>query len=67
MRPRVFPAENTARGTKFESMADSSMRFNEAAGIPRGKRQGVPPTTRRSDWAKLCFNEAAGIPRGKQV
>ena len=35
MRPRVFPAEN-ARSTTTEPPA--SLSFNEAAGIPRGKR-----------------------------
>ena len=38
------------------------MRFNEAAGIPRG-RQGAPSFT---DALLLSFNEAAGIPRGRR-
>ena len=34
MRPRVFPAEDSATGRPFVS---ESQRFNEAAGIPRGR------------------------------
>ena len=57
MRPRVFPAENGSRITAT---------FNEAAGIPRGKRPVRRPLDRRwSHWCTLSFNEAAGIPRGK--
>ena len=37
MRPRVFPAEDVARIGARQSAARAS--FNEAAGIPRGKRQ----------------------------
>ena len=38
--------------------------FNEAAGIPRGRRRrwGSQPS-RATD----CFNEAAGIPRGRRA
>ena len=40
------------------------MRFNEAAGIPRGRHSGrsgpLPRSTPR-------FNEAAGIPRGRRM
>ena len=36
MRPRVFPAEDK-RGNVEEWPVD--LRFNEAAGIPRGRRQ----------------------------
>ena len=35
MRPRVFPAEDTVRGRQREA---ELQRFNEAAGIPRGRR-----------------------------
>ena len=60
MRPRVFPAEDPPR-----PVAGSGRRqcFNEAAGIPRGRRRpraGKPPSPRR-------FNEAAGIPRGRRA
>ena len=34
MRPRVFPAEDTRYGRRFEG---SPFCFNEAAGIPRGR------------------------------
>ncbi len=58
MRPRVFPAEDVVS-------AESSLRtlicFNEAAGIPRGRRRSLPPPAPRSPR----FNEAAGIPRGR--
>ena len=40
-----------------------SARFNEAAGIPRGR----PSTRRCKRFAKSCFNEAAGIPRGRRA
>ena len=36
-------------------------RFNEAAGIPRGRRSGATP----DPFWPPCFNEAAGIPRGR--
>ena len=35
MRPRVFPAEDVLRNV-IDS--NSAVRFNEAAGIPRGRR-----------------------------
>ena len=38
-------------------------RFNEAAGIPRGRRPGRH--RRRNPWPG--FNEAAGIPRGRRA
>ena len=44
MRPRVFPAEDTSRRRKQSS---SSVRFNEAAGIPRGRR--CPQVASRGD------------------
>ena len=59
MRPRVFPAEDHHVGAGQHGPLCC---FNEAAGIPRGRRAHalliyVP-----------CggFNEAAGIPRGRQ-
>ena len=58
MRPRVFPAEDD-RLLTVHCLTDA--RFNEAAGIPRG-RQG---TTRQYRPRGGCFNEAAGIPRGR--
>ena len=59
MRPRVFPAEDSsARGWSTGSTRSS---FNEAAGIPRGRRQ----RGQRERPGFLSFNEAAGIPRGR--
>ena len=60
MRPRVFPAEDV-KAVSAEKCRD--LRFNEAAGIPRGRRRagGLPAGGRR------CFNEAAGIPRGRPM
>ena len=59
MRPRVFPAEDVG-DHDYRSRADRG--FNEAAGIPRGRR--------RMWWQEPCqlsrFNEAAGIPRGRR-
>ena len=59
MRPRVFPAEDyhcSAAGTR------ACGGFNEAAGIPRGRRHlKVSPIKN----ALPRFNEAAGIPRGR--
>ena len=43
MRPRVFPAENALA---VRAAAAPIGRFNEAAGIPRGKPVGVPLTVR---------------------
>ena len=58
MRPRVFPAEDAL----FLPIADRSLpRFNEAAGIPRGRRVSNEARLARM----LGFNEAAGIPRGR--
>ena len=39
-------------------------RFNEAAGIPRGKPVDVG--LRHQPGRRRRFNEAAGIPRGKR-
>ena len=58
MRPRVFPAEDISHGSSAPSNAGS---FNEAAGIPRGRRK---PTEEPNPNAG-GFNEAAGIPRGR--
>ena len=59
MRPRVFPAEDL---TLTSPADDRQPRFNEAAGIPRGR----PPRMRRpSRPPPKRFNEAAGIPRGR--
>ena len=59
MRPRVFPAEDAPLSAvkRFRHM-----RFNEAAGIPRGRRYQGSIILR---FALACFNEAAGIPRGR--
>ena len=38
MRPRVFPAEDVQEMT---ARASEVLRFNEAAGIPRGRPSGV--------------------------
>ena len=59
MRPRVFPAEDapaTCRPRRRTS------RFNEAAGIPRGRPQSLQSLA----WLQRRFNEAAGIPRGRR-
>ena len=60
MRPRVFPAEDGGR-TVADSAGDG-YRFNEAAGIPRGRR--LSETVNRDGTVR--FNEAAGIPRGRR-
>ena len=39
-------------------------RFNEAAGIPRGRR--LAREARREQAIVIRFNEAAGIPRGRR-
>ena len=58
MRPRVFPAEDKR---SWERCRSFSKGFNEAAGIPRGRR-----TWRRClRRGVVGFNEAAGIPRGR--
>ena len=41
MRPRVFPAENVA-GARRAAIPYLILRFNEAAGIPRGKPKDAP-------------------------
>ena len=58
MRPRVFPAEDRR---PFQMRTIRTPGFNEAAGIPRGRRR----TTPRHRNARRGFNEAAGIPRGR--
>ena len=60
MRPRVFPAED-ARAIGDPAVVAQG--FNEAAGIPRGRR--VAP--RVAPRVPARFNEAAGIPRGRQA
>ena len=58
MRPRVFPAED---GEFIGMWVVEQLGFNEAAGIPRGRRG-------RDTGGRLRrrrFNEAAGIPRGR--
>ena len=60
MRPRVFPAEDDSRPV---TQAKYTGRFNEAAGIPRGRPTVAAGCTRRCSR----FNEAAGIPRGRLV
>ena len=64
MRPRVFPAEDIP-GEPIRLCAVGSKRyprFNEAAGIPRGRRGGE----RSRAGGNRGFNEAAGIPRGRR-
>ena len=60
MRPRVFPAEDARPAA---AAREGYQRFNEAAGIPRGRQssntEGPAPSR--------CFNEAAGIPRGRHT
>ena len=58
MRPRVFPAEDKLQKEHIRSRV---LRFNEAAGIPRGRRRPVLGTAAIARG----FNEAAGIPRGR--
>ena len=60
MRPRVFPAEDPGNLVNY---GRSVTRFNEAAGIPRGR----PGMRMRANRDSRCFNEAAGIPRGRLV
>ena len=60
MRPRVFPAEDPVRPSRPGAQ---SRRFNEAAGIPRGRRAARDA---RGDYSG-GFNEAAGIPRGRRA
>ena len=61
MRPRVFPAEDLDR--RQPHVALRRLRFNEAAGIPRGRRTTAIGTETSSPPR---FNEAAGIPRGRR-
>ena len=58
MRPRVFPAEDTVSKGRRDRC---TVRFNEAAGIPRGRHTQHYSTTKQH----TRFNEAAGIPRGR--
>ena len=58
MRPRVFPAEDLL---SLLTRRLSPPSFNEAAGIPRGRRARVEKVV----LSESCFNEAAGIPRGR--
>ena len=60
MRPRVFPAEDSATNGTTN---DAPPRFNEAAGIPRGRR----PVNTCGLTTADSFNEAAGIPRGRRA
>ena len=59
MRPRVFPAEDRSwrRGEP-----PCAPRFNEAAGIPRGRLGRAFDDEKKN----IGFNEAAGIPRGRR-
>ena len=58
MRPRVFPAED---GDVSGIDGGTGIRFNEAAGIPRGRLNSTDRPRKSPDR----FNEAAGIPRGR--
>ena len=58
MRPRVFPAEDVVY---TYTLCVWFLGFNEAAGIPRGRRLGL----NLSILEAIGFNEAAGIPRGR--
>ena len=58
MRPRVFPAEDPRCCTRDQRRRPS---FNEAAGIPRGRLNGLDMVC----LSRTSFNEAAGIPRGR--
>ena len=60
MRPRVFPAEDTLG---YEGGGPRAAGFNEAAGIPRGRRR----RPYRRPLGVDRFNEAAGIPRGRHA
>ena len=60
MRPRVFPAEDGPLRLMTRHRVGG---FNEAAGIPRGRRRVL----RRRIEGLTCFNEAAGIPRGRRT
>ena len=60
MRPRVFPAEDDET---TQSGYGGCPCFNEAAGIPRGRRT----MTSGMESGASRFNEAAGIPRGRLI
>ena len=60
MRPRVFPAEDVGCWRRSRARV---RRFNEAAGIPRGRRR----FDRMQRSVDDGFNEAAGIPRGRRI
>ena len=60
MRPRVFPAEDIEYAAETYEEAEG---FNEAAGIPRGRRR----SRQAGRLPARCFNEAAGIPRGRRL
>ena len=62
MRPRVFPAEDVRPHSRISPTWPS---FNEAAGIPRGRRGGMGRGCAPTESSR--FNEAAGIPRGRRV
>ena len=61
MRPRVFPAEDRGDGRSRSPLPPG--RFNEAAGIPRGRLYAA--VALRHQYTR--FNEAAGIPRGRHA
>ena len=65
MRPRVFPAEDSSR-ERIAGTLRSSLSFNEAAGIPRGRHGDQRMDHTWCDSGR-SFNEAAGIPRGRHV
>ena len=50
MRPRVFPAEDAAAAA---GRPPTRTRFNEAAGIPRGRRRRNLPNHRRHNLASM--------------
>ena len=60
MRPRVFPAEDWTCSCRS---CHGSGSFNEAAGIPRGRRSVFEFLEEEAS----SFNEAAGIPRGRRA
>ena len=64
MRPRVFPAEDAAHSWSCERVR-AHLRFNEAAGIPRGRRKVGRRWSSTAREVRWRFNEAAGIPRGR--
>ena len=68
MRPRVFPAEDHASSVQAFSVRPS---FNEAAGIPRGRRRsgGVPIEGREASMRPRVFpaEDAIQEPRGRHA